>query len=358
MKEEGAEFVIVGGGWRAEFFLRVARELPERFRVSGMLVRDPAKGAKLEAAWGVPTYRTLDDLLRPARPLFAVVSVPWPVTPPLLSELSARDIACLAETPPAPDVPRLAEVNALTQQGARIQVAEQYIFQPVHAARLAVAASGLLGPISQAQVSAAHGYHGISLLRHFLGIGHAPVKITARSFASPIVQGPGRAGLPDQEKIVASTQTLAWFDFGDRLGVFDFSGDQYFSYIRSHRVLVRGQRGEINQTHVRHLLDFRTPMEFELQRVDAGHNGNLEGYFHKGIVGGGRWWYENPFPGARLTDDELAVAASLAHMAAYARGGPDFYSLAEASYDHYLNLMLDQALASGQTVEVSVPPWA
>ena len=353
-----ADFVIVGGGWRAEFYLRVARELPERFRVCGMLVRDPAKAARLESTWGIPTHRSLDDLLRLDRPLFAVVSVPWAVSPAMLSGLSDRKIPCLAETPPAPDVPGLAEVNALTDRGARIQVAEQYIFQPLHAARLAIANSGLLGVVSQAQISAAHGYHGISLLRHFLSIRYAPVKITARSFGSSIVQSCGRGGPPAQEQIVASTQTLAWFDFGDRLGVFDFTGDQYFSHIRSHRLLVRGLRGEINQSRIRHLLDFRTPMEFELERRDAGLNGNLEGYYHKGIVGGGRSWYENPFRGARLSDDELAVATLLSHMADFARGGADFYSLAEASYDHYLNLMLDQSLSSGKTVECNVPPWA
>ena len=35
----------------------------------------------------------------------------------------------------------------------------------------------------------------------------------------------------------------------------------------------------------------------------------------------------------RLTDDEIANAISLIKMAEYARGGPEFYSVAQASQD-------------------------
>ena len=64
-------------------------------------------------------------------------------------------------------------------------------------------------------------------------------------------------------------------------------------------------------------------------------------YFHRGYLGGDSWLFENPFaPPAghedlsnRLTDDEIANAISLAKMADYARGGPEFYSVAQASQD-------------------------
>lgn len=36
-------FAIVGAGWRAAFFLRVAGALPERFRVTGVLTRDATR---------------------------------------------------------------------------------------------------------------------------------------------------------------------------------------------------------------------------------------------------------------------------------------------------------------------------
>jgi predicted dehydrogenase len=355
---EPAEFVIVGGGWRAAFFLLAARELPKQFAVRGICTRDPAKRQRLTATWGIPAYATLAEMLSSTRPLFAVVSLPCAVATGVLEELTRHGVPTLTETPPAADVEGLTTVNALTARGGRIQVAEQYLFQPFHAARIAVAQSGLLGTISQAQVSFTHSYHGISLMRHFLGVGFDSVKITARRFESPVIKGPDRAGAPLEEKFVPIKQTIAWFDFGDRLGVFDFATDQHRSYVRSDRILLRGERGEINQTRVRHVMDFRTPMEFELQRLDAGENGNLEGFHHKGIVGGDRWWYENPFGSARLADDEIAVATCLARMAEYARGGKDFYSLAEASHDQYLSLMMEQAIAAGESVQAHARAWA
>lgn len=350
-------FAMIGGGWRTEFYLRIAKALPERFTISGMLVRDPAKGQAIEQTWGVPTHRTLDDLLR-ANPQFVVTCVSWEANPGLVQELAARQVPVLSETPPAPDVERLAALWALVERGARIQVAEQYIYQPHHAARLALVASGALGRVSQAQVSACHGYHGISLIRHFLGIGFENARITARRFVSPLVAGPDRRGPPKEERLVNSTQTIAWLDFGDRLGVYDFTGDQYFSWVRGQRLLVRGERGEIIDQQARYLLDYLTPVEVEFRRVVAGANGNLEGHYLKGILVGGYWAYRNPFVPARLTDDEIAVATSLAGMADYVAGGPPVYALAEACQDRYLDIMIEQALKTGTTVETSTQPWA
>jgi predicted dehydrogenase len=350
-------FGIIGGGWRAEFFLRIARALPDRFCVSGMLVRDETKGQKLESDWGVLTYRTLDELLAASRYAFVVVSVPWPVTPVMLRELAERGVPALSETPPAPNLEGLAALHELTERGARIQVAEQYQFQPLHAARLALARSGKLGTITQAQVSAAHGYHGTSLIRGLLDVGFEPCTLQARQFVSPLVAGPGRGGPPEAHKVVESRQTIAHLDFGDRLGVFDFTGDQYFSWIRSPRVLVRGERGEIVNHHVSYLEDYGTPIYADLVRVDAGLEGNLEGYYHKGILAGGEWVYRNPFAPGRLTDDEIAVATCLHKMAAYAAGGPSFYGLPEASQDHYLGLLIDRAVQSGEAVTTERQPW-
>ncbi|MGH3146453.1 MAG: Gfo/Idh/MocA family protein [Rubrobacter sp.] len=355
--EAPVRFGIVGGGWRAGFFLRVAHALPERFAVAGMMVRDAAKGRRLEEKWGVETHRTLDELLQ-KRMRFVVLSVPWSVAPILIQELAGGGVPVLTETPPAPDLEGLIHLHDLTRRGSRVQVAEQYPFQPLHAARLALASSGRLGTATQAQVSAAHGYHGAALIRGFLGVGFENATVTARRFVSPVVKGPDHQGPPASEVVLSPTQTIAHLDFGDRLGVHDFDPEQYFSWVRSTRLLVRGERGEINGTTVRYLEDFRMPVTLDLLRQDAGHGGNLEGFYHKGIPAGSEWVYRNPFAPAALSDDEIAVATCLEKMALYADGGPGFYGLPGASQDQYLALTLESSAASGETMTTSTQPWA
>jgi len=350
-------FGMLGGGWRAEFFLRIAAALPERFQVTSVLVRKPDKAAALSARFGVKTVPDLDGVLAD-RPPFVVVSVPWPTTPVMLAELAERGVPALAETPPAPDTDGLESVAALARGGARIQVAEQYLFQPAHAARLALVASGKLGRVTQAQVSAAHGYHGTSLIRQFLGIGAEPCDIRAMKFNAPLLAGPGRNGPPAEEQLETSSQTIAWLDWGDRLGVFDFTGSQYFSWVRSPRLLVRGERGELNGFAARWLVDHQTPVQVELLRRETGQEGNLEGQYLEGYLAGETWLYRNPHVPGRLADDEIAIATCLTKMADYAAGGPSFYGVAEAAQDHYLGMLIDRAAANGETVRAAPRGWA
>jgi len=261
--------IIGGGGWRAAFYLRVAQALPDRFHVAGAVVRDPAKQQEVSARFGVTTYGSVDDMLRGAAVGFVVASVPWPAMPAMIGDLAERGVPILAETPPAPDLACLNELYLRVGSAAKVQVAEQYLFQPLNAARAALVASGVLGRVSLAEVSLTHGYHAMSLLRRFLGLTFEDATITANQFTSPIVVGPGRDGPPAEESLSPSTQVIAHLNFGDKYGVYDFTGDQYFSWIRSSRLIVRGDRGEINDTEVRYLADYHTPIALTLRREDA-----------------------------------------------------------------------------------------
>jgi len=350
-------FAIVGAGWRAEFFFRIAQRLPERLSLVGVVARRPERAAQLWEDWGLRAYANLDDLQAHESPAFVVTCVPWDQNPGLVRELAQRGMPVLSETPPASERDGLASLYGLVQNGARIQVAEQYTRQPHHAARLAFVEQGFLGAVSQAQVSACHGYHGTSLIRHYLGIDMEPVTVRATNFSAPLIAGPGRDGPPTEERTTQSQQTIAWLRFPGKLGVYDFSGDQYFSWIRNERLLVRGARGEIIDQSASYLQAFDRPINTTFRRQVAGVNGNLEGHHLKGITAAGRWCYVNPTAPARLSDDEIAIASLLLEMGAYVDGGPEPYPLAQACQDRYLDLLIARAVETGESVESWPQPW-
>ena len=70
----------------------------------------------------------------------------------------------------------------------------------------------------------------------------------------------------------------------------------------------------------------------------------------------GAW--ENPVSPARLFDDEIAVASCLLKMNEYLDTGKDFYSLAEASQDHYLSILANRAAKEKAALRAVRQPWA
>ena len=350
---------MVGTGWRAQFILDVAAALPERFEILGITSRTRAKSDALAARYGVPAFDTLDELIAHGRPDFLVLSVAAPAFPALITQAHRAGIPVLAETPPAASLEELVDLWHTVGRDARVQVAEQYHLQPLLASQIAIARSGVLGNVGEARVSISHGYHAVSLMRRLLGIGFEDATITALPAVSwQLTGGPGRGGDPVEETLVTNEQVLAQIDFDGRVGIYDWSSAQNRSWIRGTKTLTRGDRGEIDQLEVRYLKDFLTPIQYTLTRVERGQFTNMEDKFLRGILAGETYVDENEFAPARLIDDEIAVARCLAGMADYAAGGEGFYSLAEASQDHYIGMEIMRAHRTGQQIRTVRQPWA
>lgn len=353
-------FAIVGGGNRTALYLAIAETIPERFEAA-VVVRNPVTAAVIAAKWRVPTFATIGEMARSYRPQFVVVAVPPAASAAVIDQVAGLGLAVLAETPVARTLDELDAVVSLARSGAPIQVAEPCRFRPLHAARRRAIELGWLGTVSHVQFSAAHGYHGVNLIRDALSVGCTRVSIRATASSSPLFyggQGDDRApaflyGHPSSEeggRSVLSRQVLAWLDFGDRSAVYDFSFDQYFSRIRSERVLIRGERGEVIDEHITCYRDGE-PTAMHLSRVDDGQGDSIHDYRHRGIVAGGTWLYRNPHPPSSLSDDQLAAADCLERMATYLNTGIEFSSAADGAHDRYIELMIE---AATQTTEPTV----
>ncbi len=354
-------FGIVGSGWRAQFFARAARALPERFAVTGVVTRSEERGAQVEREWGVPTVRTVADLLAaPDRPELVVVSVPWPVTPEVTRELVAAGVPVLAETPPAPDVAGLESLWADVGASGLVQVAEHSPFMPAHQARRAVVEAGLIGEPTSVQVSSTHLYHAVGLIRFLLGVGRGPATVRAQRFTAPLLDPVARDGWTDATQPAPAGTVLATLDLGGgRSGLYDFTDNQWHNPLRTNRVVVRGSHGEVVDDAVTWWGGDRTVLTSRVDRRTSGVEQDLDGFDLTHLSLGERVLYRNPFVGTRFADDELAVAHLLAACASWLHDdGPQPYPLADGIHDHRLGLAIGESAETGQAVTLPVPPWA
>jgi len=345
-------FAVVGAGWRAEFFWRIAASLPGLTCV-GAVVRTPRD-------LPVAAFGSLAECVEAARPDFVVTAVPWPATPAAITGAVALGVPVLAETPPAPDLPGLRALWADVGGSGLVQVAEQYLLMPSHAARAALVRSGAIGTPTQVQVSSTHQYHAVSLIRGLLGASRGAVTVRAMRTTAPLVDPLTRAGWTDEPDPKPATTTIAVIEFGDgRSGVYDFTDNQWHNQLRFRRILVRGTHGELRDDEVVRIVAPRTVVRSPLVRRQTGYDLDLDGFDTDHITLGAEILYRNPYQGRRWNDEEIAIASLLEAMAAWVRGdGPPPYPLAEGAQDHRVALAVEEAAESGTTVVTTPEAWA
>jgi predicted dehydrogenase len=352
------QFVVVGSGWRSEFFLRLAQAAPEQLQVVAVVARRAGERERLTARWGVRTVGTLDEALA-LRPEFVVPAVSWPAMPEVTRELVAAGVKVLAETPPAPDLQGLRSLWQDVGSSGQVQVAEQYTRMPGHAARLAVVGDGVIGAPTSVEVASTHLYHAVSLIRGYLGVDMADTVVDARTFVAPLADPLTFAGWVPDARPEPRTTTIATLDFGDgRMGLYDFVDNQWWNPLRARRVVVRGSLGEIVDDDVTRLTPegpLTSPVVYRRTGVDM----NLEGNDVVHASFDGRVVWRNAWVGTRFSEDDLAVADHLVATGAWARGEADGpYPLAQACQDHALGLAIEESARTRTDVRVAKEPWA
>ena len=356
-----AKFAIVGTGWRSEFFLRVAAELPGRFAVTGVHSRSAARREELAHRFGTLAVDSVEEAAKQGEPDFVIVAVPWPAAPEITQQIVELGVAVLEETPPAPDLPMMRALWSGVGARDLVQVAEHNMFMPAHRARLRMVKEGLVGEPTSVQVTSNHLYHAVSIMRGLLDVGRGPTTVIANSVSTSLVEPIAFGGaFSDNPDPVPRTATLAILDFGGgRTGLYDFTENQWWNPLRHRRLTVRGTGGEIVDDRVVSLEDPRTVVESVVTRRQTGMDMNLEGFFLDSIAVNGRAMYRNPYRPARLSDEDIAAATIVERMSMWVRGeGPPPYPLADGLQDHLLGLAIEESARLGRPVVTAVEPWA
>lgn len=351
-------FAIAGAGWRSEFYLRLAKTLPEYFQVVAVCTHSDASTARIDSNWDVPTVRTLSELVKFA-PEFVIAAVSWPAMPHVTIELTKLGLPVLAETPPAPDTAGLRALWEELGPDNNVQVAEQYYLMPGHAARLAITRRGLIGTATAVQIHSTHLYHAVSLIRSYLGVAFDEVTVNARTFEAPLLDPLAFDGWIENPQPESRTTTIATLNFGDgRMGLYDFVQNQWWNPLLSRRIVVRGSLGEITDDSVTRFTD-DGPVTSHISYRRTGVDMNLEGNDVVHVSFDGEVIYRNPWVGSRLSEDDIAVASFVQAMGRWVRDdGPPPYPLAFACQDHLIGLAIEKSAHTGQDVRVAKEVWS
>ena len=325
------KYGIIGAGWRSEFYLRIAALMPDTFKVSGIYIRNKQKREEFSQKYNAPIFDTLEKLLQTDFD-FIVSCVNKAGICDTVKELGSKNIPLLTETPIGTSISEIDDFLAEIKPDWRVQVAEQFHFQPRNAAIKRVIESGILGEITQVQLSCCHDYHAASLIRFFLNTGYEMPETSSFTLPDTVTRYNSRGGLLKKPKTVTSDEKFVVLKFKGKTAVYDFNYEQYFSDIRRSRILIRGTNGEILNDECTYLKN-GLPHSFTLRRNSYGANENLDGFTLVNITAEGKVLYENPFKSARLSDEEIAIATCLLNMKKYLDTGTPFYSLEDAALD-------------------------
>jgi predicted dehydrogenase len=371
---------IIGTAKRSSYLYGpLLKALPDQVQLVSVWGRraDPARalGEKL----GVPWYTNLEQLRRETAPQIGIVSVAYSANGEVGLLAVEHGLHVLLETPIAHQLREAdAIISAAAQRGLKIEVAEQFHRRPLEQIKLKLIASGLFGRVhSSFNDFAGHGYHGVSVMRSYLGFDAQPVRVSGAVHTYDLAAHWSRlAGTttPRQE-----TQEHGLVEFaGGQLGIYhwtDVAYDSALRWWRSSRFLAEKGMGVTVGVglNVQEWLTLLAPggemprfitLERRWERVDGGslvaivaHTGDAE----MPIV---RW--DNPFltgdPGWNMQwhDDEIGVAGCLLSLVNAVRNDSQpTYGAVQARLDQELILAIRQsALEGGRPISLPIDPQA
>ena len=345
-------YLIVGSGYRAKFYARIAKTYPALFSAL-FLCRSEEKAALMQYETGVPAVCSTEEAAA-FRPDFIVIAVNKTSITDVSIEWVNRGYPVLMETPAGMTREQLLQLWNLSQNSARIAVAEQYHRYPDMIAGLQAVSEGRIGTPCSAYLSLAHDYHGMSLLRRMLLTEGESYSIRGERTMYPVTETDSRTGPLPGNPVRERARDLVWvsFDSGKK-ALYDFSGVQYHSFIRSRHVLVRGDRGEWCDA-VLYCLDNRgQPVREELRPVIPERYRELD----TALLRDAR---RVPRAGLSMDNlqDEFAMASMRYDMKDFLENGTEVYPLREALEDAYFRILMEEALAEPwKEVRAGKMPW-
>ncbi|MBE2239268.1 MAG: Gfo/Idh/MocA family oxidoreductase [Caldilineaceae bacterium] len=371
---------IIGTAKRSDYLYGpILQALPGEVKLVGVWGRSRASAQQLGESLGAPWYTDLDRLVREQAPQIGIVSVAYSANGEVGLMAVEAGLHVLLETPIAH---KLSEADAIiaaaTRRGVSIEVAEQFHRRPLEQIKLALIRSGLFGRVHTSfNDFAGHGYHGVSVMRSYLGFDARPVQVTGIVREYPLAAQWSRLAGTRGERTETQEHGMVEFD-GGQVGIFHWTSVGYDSAVRwwrSSRFLAeRGMGVTVGvNLEVQEWLSLLAPggeaprfitLERRWERNDGGALVAMVAHTGDPVLPIVTW--ENPFRpavkghGVQWHDDEIGVAGCLLSLVEAVRsGGAPSYGPQQARLDQELTLAIRMSSqAGGAPVQLPLDPAA
>jgi predicted dehydrogenase len=336
--------------------------------------RSSESAKKLGESLGVPWFTNIGKLINQTKPQIGIVSVAYHANGEVGLMAVEHGLHVLLETPIAHKLSEAdAIIRAAHQHGLKVEVAEQFHRRPLEQLKIKLIQSGLFGRVYTAfNDFAGHGYHGVSVLRSYLGFDAKPVQVVGALQHNPLMPHWSRLAGELGPRNELQEYGIITFETG-QLGIFhwtDVGYDSALRWWRSSRFLAEKGMGisvgiglDIDEQLTLLSPDGQAPqfitIERQFERVDGGalvamiaHTGNLdfpivcwENPFRPAIMGHGAQWH----------DDEIGVAGCLMSLVNAVRNDTaPTYGAEQARLDQEIVLAIQKS-AKGDCIPVRLP---
>jgi predicted dehydrogenase len=365
---ERVRIALIGTGARSGYMYGpLVKALADDLQLVSVWGRREEAADALGLQLGVPAFTDIGRLIRETAPSVGIVCVQGRANGEVGLMAVQHGLHVLLETPIAYSLREADAIIAAAQERRlKVEVAEQFHRRPMEQIKLKLIAQGLFGKVySSFNDFAGHGYHGVSVMRSYLGFDARPRQVVAFSAAYGLA--PHWSRLAETRGARTETQEHAIVEFEDgRAGIYhwtDVAYDSALRWWRSSRFLAEKGMGisvgvGIDSQECLTLLApgneaprFLT-LERRLERNDGGALVAVVAHTGDPSIPVVQW--DNPFRprvkghGVQWHDDEIAVASCLMSVVDAVRGDREVtYGPMQARLDQEIVLAIQQSAASG-----------
>ena len=368
---------IIGTAARSSYMYGpILKALPNEVNLVSVWGRSEESAKKLGETLGVPWYTDLEKLTKETSPQIGIVCVSYHANGIAGLMAVEHGLHVLLETPIAHKLSEAdAIIRAARQRGLKIEVSEQFHRRPLEQLKLKLIDSGLFGRVyTSFNDFAGHGYHGVSVLRSYLGFDAKPLRVAGAVQLNQLAPHFSRLENVLGPRTETQEHGIITFESG-QLGIFhwtDIGYDSALRWWRSSRFLAEKGMGisigvgmDVEERLTLLSPDGEAPhfitVERQCERIDGGalvamvaHTGDLS----KPVV---RW--ENPFRpvikghGVQWHDDEIGVAGCLMSLVNAVRNDTaPTYGAEQARLDQEIILAIRKsANENGNPVNLPLP---